>query len=173
VPLLAVHGSGGGHDQGTAFAGGLVSRGIRVIAMSRLGCLRTPMPADASAVAQADAHGCLLDAQGIPKAAVAGGSAGAPSALHPARDQVIEVAMATPPELLVRGSPKERARVEAMLASILPVTLRADGLHSELAVGRKLLPAPLGWARRRGACSHRRTALAVNAARTKPMNAAV
>lgn len=82
VPLLAVHGSGGGHDQGMAFAAGLASHGIRIIAMSRFGYLRTPMPADASAAAQADPHVCLLDALGIPKAAVMGGSAGAPSALQ-------------------------------------------------------------------------------------------
>jgi len=43
--LLAIHGSGGGYDQG-----------IRVIAMSRFGYLRTPMHTDASAAAQADAH---------------------------------------------------------------------------------------------------------------------
>jgi pimeloyl-ACP methyl ester carboxylesterase len=82
VPLLVVHGSGGGHDQGMAFAGALVPHGIHVIAMSRFGYLRTPMPADASAAAQADAHVCLLDALGIRRAAVMGGSAGAPSALQ-------------------------------------------------------------------------------------------
>ena len=54
-------GSGGGHDQGMAFAAKLANNGIRVIAMSRFGYLRTPMPADASATAQADAHVCLLD----------------------------------------------------------------------------------------------------------------
>ena len=81
-PLLMVHGSGGGHDQGMAFAGKLVQRGIRMIAVSRFGYLRTPMPPDASYAAQADAHVCLLDALGIAKAAVAGGSAGGPSALQ-------------------------------------------------------------------------------------------
>jgi 2-hydroxy-6-oxonona-2,4-dienedioate hydrolase len=81
-PLLMVHGSGGGHDQGMAFAGKLVQRGIRVIAVSRFGYLRTPMPADASPAAQADAHVCLLDALGIARAAVLGGSAGGPSALQ-------------------------------------------------------------------------------------------
>ena len=90
VPLLAVHGSGGGHGQGMALAGGLVSQGFRVIAMSRFGYLRTPMPADASAQAQADAHVCLLDALGIRQAVVMGYSAGAQSALqlairHPSR----------------------------------------------------------------------------------------
>ena len=82
VPLLAVHGSGGGHDQGMAFAAGLARKGVRVIAMSRFGYLRTPMPADPSVAAQADAHVCLLDALGIAKAAVMGGSAGGPSALQ-------------------------------------------------------------------------------------------
>lgn len=37
VPLLVVHGSGGGHDQGMAFAGTLDQHGVRVIAMSRFG----------------------------------------------------------------------------------------------------------------------------------------
>jgi pimeloyl-ACP methyl ester carboxylesterase len=99
VPLLAVHGSGGGHDQGMAFAGALVDQGIRVIAMSRFGYLRTPMPADASAVAQADAHVCLLDTLGIRQAAVMGGSAGAPSALQMAiryPDRVSALLMVVP-----------------------------------------------------------------------------
>jgi 2-hydroxy-6-oxonona-2,4-dienedioate hydrolase len=82
VPLLMVHGSGGGHDQGIAFAGALPKQGIRVIAMSRFGYLGTPMPADATPAAQADAHACLLDALGIPQAAVMGGSAGGPSAMQ-------------------------------------------------------------------------------------------
>lgn len=90
VPLLVVHGSGGGHDQGMAWARPLAQRGIRVIAMSRFGYLRTPRPLDASPEAQADAHACLLDALGIARAAVMGVSAGGPSALqlairHPQR----------------------------------------------------------------------------------------
>jgi len=202
VPLLVVHGSGGGHDQGMAFAGPLAQRGVRVIAMSRFGYLRTPMPADLTAQtqaeAQADAHACLLDALGIRRAAVMGGSAGAPSALqmairHPervsalillvpltykpptaadsappmpawvehtmmrllgsdflfwaamqvARDQVIKVVLATPPELLASASPPERARVQAMLDNILPVSARAEGMRSDTAVGKHLAPAAL------------------------------
>ena len=99
VPLLAVHGSGGGQDQGMAFAAGLASYGIRVIAMSRFGYLRTPMPTDASAAAQADAHVCLLDALGIAQAAMMGGSAGAPSALQMAirrPDRVSALALLVP-----------------------------------------------------------------------------
>ena len=86
-PLLMVHGSGGGHDQGMAFAAKLVQNGIRVIAMSRFGYLRTPMPIDASPAAQADAHVCLMDALDIDKAAVVGGSAGGPAQWFSLRQQ--------------------------------------------------------------------------------------
>ncbi len=81
-PVLIVHGAGGGFDQGLDFAKGLTERGFRAIAMSRFGYLRTPLPADASAAAQADAHACLLDALHIQRAAVIGVSAGAPSSLQ-------------------------------------------------------------------------------------------
>jgi 2-hydroxy-6-oxonona-2,4-dienedioate hydrolase len=89
-PVLVSHGSGGGFDQGMDFAAPLVRKGLRVIAMSRFGYLRTPLPADASAAAQADAHACLLDALNIRRAAIIGASAGAPSAMqfalrHPER----------------------------------------------------------------------------------------
>jgi len=84
IPLLMIHGSGGGHDQGMAWARPLVQQGVRVIAMSRFGYLRTPRPADASPEKQADAHVCLLDALGIAKAAVMGVSAGGPSAMQAA-----------------------------------------------------------------------------------------
>jgi pimeloyl-ACP methyl ester carboxylesterase len=81
-PVLVVHGAGGGFDQGAEFAEELSSAGYRVIAMSRFGYLRTPLPADASAQAQADGHACLLDSLRIPGAAIIGISAGAPSSLQ-------------------------------------------------------------------------------------------
>jgi pimeloyl-ACP methyl ester carboxylesterase len=81
-PLLSVHGAGGGFDQGSELAEPLARSGFRVIAMSRFGYLRTPLPRDASAAAQADAHACLLDALSIRRAAVLGASAGAPSSLQ-------------------------------------------------------------------------------------------
>ena len=89
-PLLVVHGAGGGFDQVLDAVAPLASSGFRVIAVSRFGYLGTPLPADASARAQARAHACLLDALGIREAAVLGMSAGAPSAmqfaaLHPER----------------------------------------------------------------------------------------
>jgi 2-hydroxy-6-oxonona-2,4-dienedioate hydrolase len=65
------------------------------------------------------------------------------AALHVAREQVIKVVLATPPELLTAASPQERARVNAMLDNILPVSTRAEGLRSDTAVGKHLVAAPL------------------------------
>jgi 2-hydroxy-6-oxonona-2,4-dienedioate hydrolase len=81
-PVLVVHGAGGGFDQGLDSSEALVQAGFRVIAMSRFGYLRTPLPADASPAAQADAHACLLDALNIQRVAVVGFSAGAPSTMQ-------------------------------------------------------------------------------------------
>jgi 2-hydroxy-6-oxonona-2,4-dienedioate hydrolase len=82
APILFIHGAGGGYDQGLAFGKSLASSGFRIVAMSRFGYLGTPLPPDASAEAQADGHACLLDALDIERAAVIGGSAGAPSAMQ-------------------------------------------------------------------------------------------
>jgi pimeloyl-ACP methyl ester carboxylesterase len=81
-PVLVVHGAGGGFDQGVLLGASLIDHGYRVVAMSRFGYLRTPLPADASAEAQADAHACLLDALGIDRAPVFGVSAGGPSTIQ-------------------------------------------------------------------------------------------
>jgi 2-hydroxy-6-oxonona-2,4-dienedioate hydrolase len=81
-PLLLIHGSGGGFDQALALGEALVPRGVRIIAPSRFGYLRSPMPADPSGERQADHLACLLDALGLADAAVMGVSAGAVSALH-------------------------------------------------------------------------------------------
>lgn len=90
APILMVHGSGGGFDQGLAFAAPLATAGFRVVAPSRFGYLRSTMPANASPERQADAFAFLLDSLGIEQATVIGGSAGALSAIqfairHPAR----------------------------------------------------------------------------------------
>ncbi|WP_298826208.1 alpha/beta hydrolase [uncultured Piscinibacter sp.] len=82
TPLLVIHGSGGGFDQGLTLGGDYAARGFRVIAPSRFGYLRTPFPTDASGERQADQLACLLDALGVADAAVMGVSAGAISALH-------------------------------------------------------------------------------------------
>ncbi len=80
-PVLMFHGTGGGFDQGLAFTARLWRGGFGVIAPSRFGYLRTPMPNDADHVAEAEAAADLLDALGLDRVAVAGGSAGAIPAL--------------------------------------------------------------------------------------------
>ncbi len=81
-PFLMIHGTGGGFDQGLLFAGKLAGMGYRVIAPSRFGYLRSAMPPDPAPENQADAFVDLLDALAISRIAVAGGSAGALSALQ-------------------------------------------------------------------------------------------
>ncbi|WP_192248527.1 alpha/beta fold hydrolase [Mesorhizobium silamurunense] len=82
VPLLSIHGAGGGFDQGLALAADLLGGGFRVVAPSRFGYLRTPVPKDASPAAQGDAHAALLSRLNVPKAVVIGVSAGARSAVE-------------------------------------------------------------------------------------------
>jgi 2-hydroxy-6-oxonona-2,4-dienedioate hydrolase len=60
---------------------------------------------------------------------------------------VIKVVLATPPDLLVTASAKERTRVNSMLDSILPVSSRADGLRSDSLVGKHLTAARLDQVR--------------------------
>lgn len=81
-PVLVVHGAGGGYDQGLFISEIFLSDDFRVIAPSRYGFLRTPLPANATLAAQADAYIDLLDALNISKVAVVGFSAGGPSSLE-------------------------------------------------------------------------------------------
>lgn len=80
--LLSIHGAGGGFDLGLANAADLVGGGFRIIAPSRFGYLRTPVPRDTSPAAQADAHAALLSALGVQSAIVLGVSAGTRSAVE-------------------------------------------------------------------------------------------
>ena len=141
APVLVVHGAGGGFDQGMDIAAPLVGQSFRVIAVSRFGYLRTPMPADATPAAQADAHACLLDALHIQRAAIFGISAGAPSSLqfvlrHPQRTTALV--------LLVPGTyaPSRNAGSNQMVAPagtafLLDTALRWDFLFW---AGLKLVP---------------------------------
>jgi pimeloyl-ACP methyl ester carboxylesterase len=126
-PVLVVHGAGGGFDQGLELGDSLARSGYQVIAPSRFGYLRTAVPADASAAAQADAHACLLDALHVGRAVVVGVSAGGPSTLqfalrHPDRTAALV--------LLVPGvyapRPEPMARMSRGTAFLLDTALRSD-----------------------------------------------
>jgi 2-hydroxy-6-oxonona-2,4-dienedioate hydrolase len=127
APLLMIHGTGGGFDQGVSFARRLIAEGYRVIAPSRFGYLRSDFPADPSSEHQADAYADLLDRLGIDRLPVAGGSAGALSAAqfalrYPERCSALTLLV---PAANVRGQdPVEMSRltrvlVERLLASDL------------------------------------------------------
>jgi 2-hydroxy-6-oxonona-2,4-dienedioate hydrolase len=128
-PVLVIHGAGGGFDQGMELAQPLVERGFRVVAVSRFGYLRTPLPADTSPEAQADAHACLLDALGVKKAAVIGGSAGAPSAMqlalrHPERCSALVLLF--PMAWAPRPAGTAPAKPPALLVFVMKTTLHYD-----------------------------------------------
>jgi 2-hydroxy-6-oxonona-2,4-dienedioate hydrolase len=102
-PFLMIHGTGGGFDQGLGFTERL--SGFRVIAPSRFGYLRSSYPDDPSPARQADAFAELLDRLKIDRIPVAGGSAGALSAVqfairHPERTSVLILVV---PAANVRG----------------------------------------------------------------------
>jgi pimeloyl-ACP methyl ester carboxylesterase len=130
APVLVIHGAGGGFDQGVEVARPLIDNGFRVIAPSRFGYLRTPLPADASPMAQADAHACLLNALRLDKVAVLGVSAGAPSAMqlclrHPERctAMVLGVPLVYSPRPAAGATPEEPSTVSELL---LNTTLSSD-----------------------------------------------
>jgi pimeloyl-ACP methyl ester carboxylesterase len=81
-PILAIHGTMGGFDQGLVIAKPAIVAGYQVISVSRFGYLRTPLPADASVDKQADAYACLLDSLGIKKLAIITTSGGATSTIR-------------------------------------------------------------------------------------------
>lgn len=85
LPILALHGAGGGYDQGLLLAGWL-GAGYRVIAPSRFGYLGSPILGDGSVQAQAAAYAALLGALDLERVAVFADSAGGPSALQFALD---------------------------------------------------------------------------------------
>jgi pimeloyl-ACP methyl ester carboxylesterase len=130
APVLVIHGAGGGFDQGLDLAAGVANE-FRVIAVSRFGYLRTPLPKDASPEQQADAHAAVLDALQIPRCAAFGVSAGGPSTLqlalrHPDRvtAMVLMVAAAYAPPA-AGSTPK---RMSAFGEIMMNLTLKSDFL---------------------------------------------
>jgi pimeloyl-ACP methyl ester carboxylesterase len=108
----------------------LVDRGFRTISVSRFGYLRTPLPSNATAEAQADALACLLDALGIERAAIVGVSAGGPSTIHFClrhADRCAAMVLVVP--LAYGGKPAERReRVSPAAAFLIDHTLKSDFL---------------------------------------------
>jgi 2-hydroxy-6-oxonona-2,4-dienedioate hydrolase len=81
IPVLSIHGSGGGYDQGLVI-GETLGEGFRIIAPSRFGYLNSHYPEQHSPVDQANAYVCLLDYLGLETVSVMAFSAGGTSALQ-------------------------------------------------------------------------------------------
>ncbi len=126
-PLLMIHGTGGGFDQGLLFADRLRESGFQIVAPSRFGYLRSAVPDDASPAHQADILVELLDHLGIDRLPVVGGSAGALTAAefglrHP--DRCAHLCLLVPAANLANRDPVEftalqRLAVGAVLGSDL------------------------------------------------------
>lgn len=98
-PVLVVHGAAGGFDMGLQVGQDVLGDDFRLLAPSRFGYLRSPMPEAGSHADQADAFAALLDALDVPRVAVVAVSAGAQSATqlalrHP--DRVSALVLITP-----------------------------------------------------------------------------
>lgn len=117
LPILALHGIFGGHDQGLVQAQGQIGEDFLAIIPSRFGYLGSSIPKNPSPEKQADAFACLLDALGIQETFVLGTSAGGTSAIqfalrHPDRCAgLILVSSNAPGEVEVGLPPKPLAKV--------------------------------------------------------------
>lgn len=85
--IVSVHGGFGGYDQGLAVADFFVKEGYSILAVSRPGYLRTPLPpllpnVEFTPAQQADIIAALLDALNIPEVVALGFSAGGPVAFE-------------------------------------------------------------------------------------------
>lgn len=102
-PLLSVHGSPGGCDQGLLAAEFFRVNGFRVIAPSRPGYLGTPLTSGRTPEEQADLFAALLDVLAVDRVVVLGVSGGGPSsylfaARHPERvSRLVEIASISKP----------------------------------------------------------------------------
>jgi 2-hydroxy-6-oxonona-2,4-dienedioate hydrolase len=127
--IFAIHGAGGGFDQSLDLARAFLPDGFRVVAPSRFGYLRTPLPADASPAAQADAHACLLDTLKLQTVIVVGGSMGAPSAMqlclrHP--DRCSTLILLFPIAFAPRSTNEPPPKPSAFAQFLMNTTLKSD-----------------------------------------------
>lgn len=82
LPVLVIHGAGGGFDQGELLTRAVGGEEFRWIAVSRFGYLRSDLPANPTTSAQAEALVDLLDALGVDRVGVLAMSGGGPPALQ-------------------------------------------------------------------------------------------
>lgn len=127
--VLVLHGAGGGYDQGRLLARMFGGQGFRFIAVSRFGYLRSALPADPSARAQAEALADVLDALEVDRAALLAMSGGVPpalqfAALYPRRTAALALlssAPFTPLTTAAQDLPMPAWAYQMLFATDLPV----------------------------------------------------
>lgn len=152
-PVLVLHGTSGGWDQGIDSARGLVPYGFQIIAPSRFGYLRTPLPADPLPPAEADTWICFLDALNIQRVPVISYSAGAAPAIqlalrHP--DRISAEIFFVPgsggicPECIEEGTNPPRMLLDSLYRSDFPMwllmKLAPQLMYTLVAVPSSLVP---------------------------------
>jgi pimeloyl-ACP methyl ester carboxylesterase len=153
-PVLMVHGTPGGSDQGLALARILALRGRRVVAPSRPGYLGTRLSVAREPEAQADAHAELLDLLAFERAAVialsGGGVFAAQFALrHPGRVSQLVLLQAITARLDISVDDLLRAamllpRSAGLAPSVIGLALRRSQpslVWESLALARSILPS--------------------------------
>lgn len=160
-PILVVHGSGGGFDQGLDMTIDAVEKGFQLIVPSRFGYLRSTLPAHGSPANQADAFAELLDRLGYQKISVLAISAGAWSALefaarHPNRCLALILmvpAQGLPPGVRNYGGPF----VRALFHSDFLLWMAAKFMHlAPATIGPMMLGTPASVVRSSSAEEQRR-----------------
>lgn len=152
-PVLIVHGTPGGCDQGQALATILALRGHRVVAPSRPGYLGTRLAIGHEPADQADAAADLLDALALRRVAVVALSGGGPSALqfalrHPERTARLVLLQAISARLIIEADDLLRAalllpRSARIAPSIVALALRRRDpalVRAALDLARSTLP---------------------------------
>jgi pimeloyl-ACP methyl ester carboxylesterase len=86
MPVLLVHGAGGGYDQGLWLGETTLEKGYQFIAPSKFGYLNSDTPDEYSAKVQAKQYKILLDHIGVDQVIVVAVSAGGPSSMQFAND---------------------------------------------------------------------------------------
>jgi pimeloyl-ACP methyl ester carboxylesterase len=149
-PVLVVHGIAGGFDQGLGLAQSYLDQGFQVIAPSRFGYLRSPLPANATPAQQADAFACLLDALGLQQVAVFGSSAGVTASLqfalrHPDRVSALVLHSPNAPgevELVLPPKPVYAALLRSDYAFWALTTYFRSGMQSLVGVPQEYVLTP-------------------------------
>ncbi|MBV1758861.1 MAG: alpha/beta hydrolase [Dethiosulfatibacter sp.] len=82
MPVLLVHGAGGGYDQGLLMGQAFLGSGYKFISVSRFGYLGSPFVDDSTVEKQALLYNNLLEHLDVDRAIILGVSAGGPSAVQ-------------------------------------------------------------------------------------------